>query len=380
MASTTYVARRPGPFAALIQVSQLGGFRLEPMAPLRTTDQYWDTEDGELLRSGLALRVREQGGRRTASVRAIRQTDSGPEADASATDLPPDDGSGALALPAGLLADTIEALTGADPLHLLLTLRQYRTPRIVFDGDRAVALASFDVVAYDAQGRQIVSNEVEVDLAERGTAQDLARLDTLLRLHDLEPEPLSKLERGVVRLPRTPSQPLLLLPSERDHLEAVAAGDDALRSRRARVILLDARGFRADTVAAQTGLSTGRVRHWKQRFLDERMGLFAADGAFAARVRTWTSRPWRTLRRRARRRAWRCPPRRRSAGPAMAPITPSPPTRSTTPATPRTWTACWRSSSLEPRTRHCCRSRARRRTRTMRWTCKRRSTRARRRW
>lgn len=277
MPPSTYVARRPGPFAALIQAADVGGFRLDPLAPVRVRDQYWDTADGELLRSGLALRVREAGGERTAALRPL----SGDSADRlpDAVLGPGDAGQApdALRLPPGPLADAVAARLGTDVLRPLLAFRQYRTPRIAYDGARPALLVSLDVVVYEVPGAQVVSNEVEVEATAQGGPADLHRLDPALRLYSLEPESRTKLERGLLRLPRDLADPVLLLPDERAALERYAAHGDPLVRRRARVLLLDARGYRADTVAGQTGVSAARVRHWKERFRESRMGIFEAE-------------------------------------------------------------------------------------------------------
>lgn len=68
MSASTYVASRPGPFAALVQAADLGGLRLDPRPPVSVRDRFFDTHDGRLLRLGLALRVREAGGPPTAAL------------------------------------------------------------------------------------------------------------------------------------------------------------------------------------------------------------------------------------------------------------------------------------------------------------------------
>ena len=274
MLSSTYVSRRPGPFAALIQAADLGGFRLDPLAPVRVRDQYWDTADGELLRSGLALRVREAAGERTATLRPLAGVDTARIPD---TPLAPGDDAAGLRLPPGPLADALAERLGSDALRPLLALRQYRTPRIAYDGARPALLVSLDVVVYEIPGAQVVSNEVEVEITAQGDDADLLRLDPALRHFDLEPEERTKLERGLLRLPRDLSEPVLLLPDERAALEQFAERGDPLVRRRARVLLLDAHGYRADTVAGQTGLSVARVRHWKERFREQRMAIFEAE-------------------------------------------------------------------------------------------------------
>ncbi len=275
MPSPTYVARRPGPFTALVQAAQLGGLRLHPLPPVHVRDRFYDTEDGELLRRGLALRVRDQEGTRTAALRPLSSDEvpSGLPEEVVFDDAEP----GRLNLPPGPLAEYVRSIVGTDRLRLLLALRQYRTPRVTLARERTVGLLSFDVVVYEVPGAQVVSNEVEIEPMGAENLTALARLAPVLQEHGLEAVADSKFARGIVRLPRTLSQPSLLLPRERRRLEAVEASGPPLLQRRARIVLLDARGFRPDTIAAQTGLSMARVRHWRQRFREVRMGILDVE-------------------------------------------------------------------------------------------------------
>ena len=281
MPTTTYVARRPGPFSALVQASEIGGLRLEPHPPVRVLDRFYDTDDGELLRRGLVLRVREQGGRVTAGLRPVEGPADAAADTAADLDLPADvGGPGPLRLPPSALADTVATAVGDDPLRPLLAVRQYRTPRMAYDGDAAVGVVSFDVVVYEGGGARVVSNEVDVE-PTRG-ADPLARLAPVFGARGLERTERSKAARGILHLRRPLGEAVLLLPDERRALEvAVASADSGLR-RRAHVILLDARGFRPDTIAAQTGLSMLRVREWREQFRAVRLGLLDPHAPAAA--------------------------------------------------------------------------------------------------
>ena len=286
MPPITYVARRPGPFSVLVQAAEIGGFRLEPESPVRVLDRYYDTDDGELLRRGLGLRVREEGGRVGASLRTL-----GESAEASAeVDLEGPVGDAPLHLPPSVVADTVRAAIGEDALRPLLTLRQYRTPRTAFDGPIPVGRLSFDVVVYEVPGAREVSNEVEIISASG--ADLLAQLGPVFEARGLEPVEQSAFERGILRMRRTLAEPALLLPEERRQLEEVVAfGDDPSLRRRAHVLLLDARGFRPDTIASQTGLSMARVQFWRERFREVRLGVLDPDPAPPRRASLATSTP-----------------------------------------------------------------------------------------
>ncbi len=287
MPSTTFVARRPELFSALVQVAEIGGLHLEPQAPVRVTDRYYDTDAGDLLRRGLALRVRERGGRRTVGMRAVGGVEADLPADVVMAGFSDGRTDRLEMLPSAFASVVRRAASGA-PLLPLLSLRQYRTPRVARDGDETVGVLSFDVVVYEAPGAREVSNEVEVEL-RRGDL--LARLAPELEAHDLEAVARSTFERAILRHTRTLAQPVLLLPDEVGELEHRAASGATRERRRAKAVLLDARGFRPDTIAAQTGLSVGRVRHWRQRFREVRLGMFDPSRAALARRTASLDRP-----------------------------------------------------------------------------------------
>ena len=268
MPATTFVAHRPGSFAALVQSADLGGLRLHPLPPVRVRDRFYDTADGELLQQGITLRVRDQDGTRTAALRPVA-TGEGPSSLPADVDLPAV-ATGRFDLPPSPLATYVRGVVGQERLTRLLALRQYRTPRVAFRDEEAAGLVSFDVVVYEVPGAEIVSNEVEVEPMGR---DGLLGLVEALREHGLEPTAESKFARGVVRLTRSLAEPVLLLPRERRQLEAAVSSGSPMLNRRARILLLDARGVRPDTIAAQTGLSMARVRYWRQLFRDVRLGI-----------------------------------------------------------------------------------------------------------
>ena len=277
MHSPTYVARTPTAFSALLQTSEIGGLPLQPFAPIAVRDEFFDTPTGDLLQEGLVLRVREQGGTRTAALRRLRPDPDGRPLPA---DVRFEAGHENRLVPPGPLAEAVRERVGSAPLGRVLALRQNRTARVAMDDERAVALFSFDVVVYDLP-EPYVSNEVEVEPLGDATEAHGQRIHDDLVARGLAPEAASKFERGLVRLPRSLREAVLLTPSERDALEAAARLASPLIQRRARVVLLDARGLRPDTIAAQTGLGMARVKHWRLRFREERLGILNDDVAEA---------------------------------------------------------------------------------------------------
>ena len=267
-----YLAPDSDRFAALMQRRSLAGLHFEPMPPLKVRDRYLDTERAALLAAGYALRLREQDGATLATLRALDDHDDG-----VSERFGPAKGN---ALPAGRVRTAVEVLVGSEALGPLLVLRQYRTPRAVYDGVRLVGVLSLDVVTDDSAGAPESWHEVEVERARSGTPEDLRRLGTELREQALVPVLRSKFERALLRLGRDTDGPLHLLPDERAALEALRSSGSSVERRRAEVILLAADGLPTRAVSYRASLSPSRVRHWKHAFRHERMRVFDPD-AFA---------------------------------------------------------------------------------------------------
>lgn len=255
-------------FVALMQRRSLAGLHFEPMAPLRVRDRYLDTAAGALLAAGWVLRLRSQNGQGRARLRSFDPADEG-----LSQDLP----EAADTLPTGAVQAAAEALAQSEPLAQLLAFRQYRTPRAIYDGRRLVAVLSLDVLTDDAAAVPESWHEVEVRRAPTGTEADLRRLDDELRELGFEPVARTKFERAVIRLGREADGPVLLLPDEREALEAFRASKSALEQRRAEVVLRAAAGEPTRTISFKAELSPSRVRHWKHAFRHERMGIFDMD-------------------------------------------------------------------------------------------------------
>ena len=167
----TYVAQRPGAFGGLVQARDLAGYQLEALPSVNIRDYYFDTEDAELLRQGMCLRVREQGGERRALLRGIRPDDPTLEIEA-ALDGPHTE---VFDTPKGLLHEALESLVGGsapglvEPLHPLIRFRQYRTPRMAYDGTRLLGLLSFDVVVIELPEGPYATNELDIEPPTRVT-------------------------------------------------------------------------------------------------------------------------------------------------------------------------------------------------------------------
>lgn len=262
-----YLAPDAERFAALVQRRSLAGFHLEAMPPLRVRDRYFDTERGGLLAAGYTLRVRLQSGGTRVSLRSLGSGEGVSQRLQGEIE----------GLPDGPARKRAEALAGPGPFMPLLTLRQYRLPRGVFDGRRLIGVLSLDVVTDESGEVPESGHEVELKRAGAGTAEEVRRLAGELREAGFAPGARGKFERALFRLGQDDDGPIYLLPDERSALEDLHASGSAGKRRRAAVLLLAAEGHPTRTISYKAGLSPSRVRHWKHAFRRDRMGVFTLD-------------------------------------------------------------------------------------------------------
>ena len=271
-----YIVRRSGAFSAVLAATVMDRYRLEPLASEQIRDTYLDTEAGDLLSQAYVLRIRKHNDYTQATLKSLGGAE-GPlhrriEIE-SIIDRALDE-EGRLDLPDGPLKEVLDRLIGGNALFPLLHLRQYRSPRVVFDGNRLVGVLSLDVIATETEIGPDVSHQIEVELAKDGREADIYRLDPILKEKGMEPADTSKFERSLILLQRNPSTPIRLLPNERAVLQRYQEKGTPLFRRRARVVFLSARGLNPLTVASKVGLSLRRTEHWIDAFRRQRMAIF----------------------------------------------------------------------------------------------------------
>jgi triphosphatase len=192
----------------LLDMRELGGFRLELGPTKQVSDSYRDTADRAIYRGGYACRIRRKGDERIATLKGLGSVQGAVHervehevtlaagesplrsCDEAAADWP--------ASPARKLALD---LSQGEPLVELFSLSQQRHKRTVRAGNRLVAELSLDVVEMHIGAGVKISFELEVELAPDGTPDDLALMVADLRdKWQLQPQPRSKFERGLTVL------------------------------------------------------------------------------------------------------------------------------------------------------------------------------------
>lgn len=278
-----YRAADDSAFAHLLHRRQLAGFDLQAMEPFHVCDVYLDTGEAALLAQGLILRLREREGDVAAALRHIDADEALITAEMPGMPLGEH-----VELPHGELRDAVWRYTGGAALQAVIRLRQYRTPRALYDAERLVAVACLDVVADQTRsGHPVLSNEVEVELGSEGVPEDLSRLEEALLAMGLQPDPYTKFARAFYRRALHERDRVWLLPAERAALEALAASQAAVGSMRAAAILMASAGEDDREISRRVGLAPSRVRHWREMFRVERLRIFDAASFGAPVVEAW---------------------------------------------------------------------------------------------
>ena len=195
----------------LLEMRELGGFRLEPGPTRQVSDSYRDTVDRAIQRGGYACRIRRQDDKQIATLKGLSRAD-GAVHERAEHEVTLDGGSPRLGeapadWPVSSAQELALDLSQGEPLTELFSLSQRRRTRTVHaavstsEGDRLVAELSLDVVEMHIGDDAKITFEVEVELASDGTRDDLALMVADLRDEwQLQPQPRSKFEQGLAVL------------------------------------------------------------------------------------------------------------------------------------------------------------------------------------
>ena len=161
--------------ARLARVGDLAGYALGEAREQRCRDQFFDTADGRLLARGWYLRQRNAPDGRWLTLKG-QDSLEGAVHRRQEWNVPLPEGNDPSHLPPGQLRDKLAELTDGEPLRRLVALRQVRLDRTVTRDGRTVGEMSLDRVRYQSGGASTEELEVEIELGQDGTAEDLDRL------------------------------------------------------------------------------------------------------------------------------------------------------------------------------------------------------------
>ena len=189
----------------LLEMQELGGFRLEPGPTKQVSDSYRDTADRAIYRGGYACRIRRKDDGRIATLKGLG-TAQGAVHERAEHEVKLEGGSCCQGeeptdWPASPARELALVLSQGEHLNELFSLSQKRHTRAVYADDRLVAELSLDVVEMHVDVGAKTTFEVEAELAPDGMPDDLELMvaDLRDRWH-LRPQPRSKFEQGLAAL------------------------------------------------------------------------------------------------------------------------------------------------------------------------------------
>ena len=199
-----YTTSDPSQFARLLKVDALGDYSLKPIEEQYITDHYIDTPNRAIWQGGYACRMREKNVDKSQFIKgewlvtvkgrggvegAIHQREE--------YEMKVQPGTPTQQWPDGPTHDLILSLTHSLSLIELCVIRQHRTLRVVCQSKRIVGELSLDVVEIEADNQREIAYELEIELEQDGTLEDLLVLGDILQTYHLCPESRSKFERAL---------------------------------------------------------------------------------------------------------------------------------------------------------------------------------------
>jgi len=186
-------------FVRLMEADALGEYRLENAGEQHLTDSYMDTDARDIWKGGYACRIREKNGQWLLTVKGLGGAEGAiHQREEYEMEIQP--GTPPQQWPDGPARDLVISFSRSQPLSELCVIRQCRVLREVYRGKCLIGEMSLDAVDMESAGQLERSHEVEIELKQDGTLEDLQVLDKILRSYSLRPEPRSKFERAMAQL------------------------------------------------------------------------------------------------------------------------------------------------------------------------------------
>ena len=197
-------------YESLLGAQILAGYRLEDGSERTLADTYLDTADRRVAAAGYTVRQRVWETAVAVTLKQVAEAE-GPDATMRREELEITLGLDeavetevvggilrAAALPPGPLRQRVLAMVGDADLEQVLSLEQRRVARDLWDDRRHIAEVSLDKVEVAGGGRRQGYRELEVELRDGGTENDLELLAACLRQDwGLAPETRSKFARAL---------------------------------------------------------------------------------------------------------------------------------------------------------------------------------------
>lgn len=185
---------------ALENLSELASYVLSEAKVWLNEDIFLDTENRAIMAAGYYLRVRSTQGENGSwvTIKSLGGFEDGTHRREEYVSFLPE-GVSVLECPDFRIRNMIFEFTAGLDLLPLLSLKQKRIIRQVKSGDKTIAETYLDRVNLKSEGREKLYNELEVELKDEGTPEDLKNIrNFLLKHYNLSENPYSKFERAFI--------------------------------------------------------------------------------------------------------------------------------------------------------------------------------------
>ena len=271
-----FVITKSSTFLALQQLAKLGLFKLKSGGVRAIVDQYMDTPQMHLYRSGYACRIRDNQAEKIITLKSLTPAEGNlhrrKEIEQVIESEKPetwDDGE---------VKQIIQKLAGSSPLQTLFVIHQTRHIRYASLQERTVLECALDEVSLNKTDH-VDYYSLEAELLETGQEADLlAFIDTLQTKWLLRPERLSKFEHGLINMNQQMEGALQKLNQvEKITLAQLAEHKNKHFEHRAKIILMSDADLPDKDIAQKLGVSVRTVQKWKRRFDKTRLGIFPEE-------------------------------------------------------------------------------------------------------
>lgn len=271
-----FIIAKSSTFLALQHLTELGKFKLESGGVRFIEDQYLDTPQRHLYRSGYACRIRDNQTEKIITLKSLTPAEGNlhrrKEIEQTVNSDQPgtwDDGEA---------KSIINKIAGSAPLKPLFIIYQTRHIRYASLKGKTVLECALDEVSLNETNRIDYYN-LEVEVLETGQETDLMHfIEALQTKWLLRPEGLSKFERGLINMNQQGEGALQKLNrAEKMTLNELAKNENKNIERRAKIILMSDTDLPDEEIAKNLELTVGTIQKWKQRFEKKRLEIFPEE-------------------------------------------------------------------------------------------------------
>ncbi|WP_410508308.1 CHAD domain-containing protein [Methanosarcina hadiensis] len=265
-------------FKALENLSMLDSYTISETKIQLNEDTFLDTENKDIMAAGYYLRVRKDSGEKGKwiTIKSLGGFNAGTHRREEYVCFLPE-GFSVLECPDLRIRNMIFQFTSGLGLLPLITLKQKRIIRQLKLEEKLIADLYLDRVNLKSESRKKTYNELEVELKNGGTVDDLEAIRSFLLSHyNLKESPFSKFERAYIFRENLPEKTLLNL-QERAVCTQLENHEN-IYGKYAKILLLLDRGGNPSELSLLLKIPEPEIEDLLSRFEKERLSIFPFTG------------------------------------------------------------------------------------------------------